>query len=73
MIFLIGITKVDFLFDLSQEINKHVINRAVRRRNASEAEFQDELKIIINDSSEYILEFTRELEILSNRGFSHKK
>lgn len=58
-----------FLFKISHEIVNKVTERILERKYLSEEESQRKLQITINNSSEYILKFTQELNNVSKKGF----
>ncbi|MDJ0635420.1 MAG: hypothetical protein QNJ34_19675 [Xenococcaceae cyanobacterium MO_188.B29] len=61
--------KDNFLFEMSQEINKGIFQRIVRRNNLSESAFQHELNAIVDNSSQQISELTQELKAVTKKGF----
>ncbi|WP_144864145.1 hypothetical protein [Hyella patelloides] len=61
--------KDSFLLEMSQEINKGILKRIVRRNNLSEKDFQLELNTIINNSSQQISELTQEIKAVAKKGF----
>ena len=61
--------KDSFLLEMSQEINKGIWKRVIRRNNLSEEDFQLELDTIINNSSQQISELTQEIKAVTKKGF----
>ena len=58
-----------FLFKINQQMYEDVDRRATRRISMSEAELHNETETTIDTSSQYIAEFTKELEITQCKGF----
>ena len=61
--------KDEFLFKINQQMYEDVEQRAIKRISMSEADLQNETETIIDTSSQYIAEFTKELEIIQCKGF----
>ena len=59
-----------FLHKLSWEINNEITKRAIKRNSLSEVERQNELDLIIYNSSYQISQLTQKLKAFSNKGFS---
>ena len=61
--------KESFLLSMSQEIFYNVTKRAITRNNLSEEEYQLELDTITENSSQQISKLTREITVLTKKGF----
>ena len=61
--------KDGFLREMSQEIDKGIFQRMVRRNNLSEKEFQYELNAIIDNSNKQISNLTQEIKTVTKKGF----